>query len=291
MDIIISTLFQGLIYAVLALGVYITFRVLNFADMTSEGSFTLGGSVCAIMISNDINPMISLVVAGLIGSLAGLFTGILNTKFKIQDILSGILTMIALYSINLRVMGKSNISLLGKNTIFKMLGNSNMSDFVIGSIICLFLLVCMYLFFKTQIGLSVRATGDNEQMARALGINTNLNKILALMISGFICSLSGALVVQNQGYSDINMGTGVIVIALASIVIGEAIIKKDSFLVRLISVVFGAVAYKFIIFFVLNLGMDPSDLKLFTSAIVIILLCIQNLRKKFIRKGVINTNA
>ncbi len=291
MDIIISTLFQGLIYAVLALGVYITFRVLNFADMTSEGSFTLGGSVCAIMISNDINPMISLVVAGLIGSLAGLFTGILNTKFKIQDILSGILTMIALYSINLRVMGKSNISLLGKNTIFKMLGNSNMSDFVIGSIICLFLLVCMYLFFKTQIGLSVRATGDNEQMARALGINTNLNKILALMISGFICALSGALVVQNQGYSDINMGTGVIVIALASIVIGEAIIKKDSFLVRLISVVFGAVAYKFIIFFVLNLGMDPSDLKLFTSAIVIILLCIQNLRKKFIRKGVINTNA
>lgn len=291
MNIIISTLFQGLLYAVLALGVYITFRVLNFADMTSEGSFTLGGSVCAVMISNDFNPIISLVIAGFIGSLAGLFTGILNTKFKIQDILSGILTMIALYSINLRIMGKSNVSLLGKNTIFKILGNSNISDFIVGFVLCILLLMCMYLFFKTQIGLSVRATGDNEQMARALGINTNLNKILALMISGFICALSGALVVQNQGYSDINMGTGVIVVALASIVIGEAVIKKDSFLVRLISVVIGAIAYKFIIFFVLNLGMDPSDLKLFTSAIVIILLCIQNLRKKFVRKGGINKNA
>lgn len=291
MDIIISTLFQGLLYAVLALGVYITFRVLNFADMTSEGSFTLGGSVCAVMVANNINPIISLLIAGFIGSLSGLFTGILHTKFKIQDILSGILTMIALYSINLRIMDKSNISLLGKNTIFKILGNSNISDFVVGFILCLLLLIFMYLFFKTQIGLSVRATGDNEQMARALGINTNLNKILALMISGFICALSGAIVVQNQGYSDINMGTGVIVVALASIVIGEAVIKKDLFLVRLISVIIGAIAYKFIIFFVLNLGMDPSDLKLFTSAIVIILLCIQNLRKKFVRKEVINKNA
>lgn len=285
MNIIISTLFQGLLYAILALGVYITFRVLNFADMTSEGSFTLGGSVCAVMISNGFNPIISLVLAGFIGSLAGLFTGILNTKFKIQDILSGILAMIALYSINLRIMGKSNVSLLGKDTVFKMLGNSNISDLIVGIILCLLLLVSMYLFFKTQIGLSVRATGDNEQMAQALGINTNLNKTLALMISGFVCALFGALIVQNQGYSDINMGTGVIVVALASIVIGEAVIKKDMFIVRLISVVVGAIAYKFIIFFVLNLGMDPSNLKLFTSAIVIILLCIQNLRKKIYKQG------
>ena len=150
MNIIISTIFQGLLYSVLAMGVYITFRILNFADMTTEGSFTLGGSVCGIMILNGFNPVFSLLIAGISGCFAGLLTGFLNTKLKIQDILSGILVMIALYSINLRIMGKSNISILGKNTIFKFLGSSNTSDIIFGSIIAFLMLFTVYLFYKSK---------------------------------------------------------------------------------------------------------------------------------------------
>ncbi len=281
MNIIISTIFQGLLYSVLAIGVYITFRILNFADMTTEGSFTLGGSVCGIMILNGFNPVFSLLIAGISGCFAGLLTGFLNTKLKIQDILSGILVMIALYSINLRIMGKSNISILGKNTIFKFLGSSNTSDIIFGSIIAFLMLFIVCLFFKTQIGLAIRASGDNEKMAASLGINTNLSKIMALMISGFLCALSGALVVQNQGYADVNMGIGVIVIAFASIIIGETIIKKDSLLIKLFCIVLGSICYKFIIYLVLTMGMNPSDLKLFTAAIATTLLAVPNLREKF----------
>ena len=286
MNIIISTIFQGLLYSVLAMGVYITFRILNFADMTTEGSFTLGGSVCGIMILNGFNPVFSLFIAGISGCFAGLLTGFLNTKLKIQDILSGILVMIALYSINLRIMGKSNISILGKNTIFKFLGSSNTSDIIFGSIIAFLMLFIVCLFFKTQIGLAIRASGDNEKMSASLGINTNLSKITALMISGFLCALSGALVVQNQGYADVNMGIGVIVIAFASIIIGETIIKKDSLLIKLFCIVLGSICYKFIIYLVLTMGMNPSDLKLFTAAIATALLAVPNLREKFFtRKG------
>lgn len=281
MNIIISTIFQGLLYSVLAMGVYITFRILNFADMTTEGSFTLGGSVCGIMILNGFNPVFSLLVAGISGCFAGLLTGFLNTKLKIQDILSGILVMIALYSINLRIMGKSNISILGKNTIFKFLGSSNTSDIIFGSIIAFLMLFIVCLFFKTQMGLAIRASGDNEKMSASLGINTNLSKITALMISGFLCALSGALVVQNQGYADVNMGIGVIVIAFASIIIGETIIKKDSLSIKLFCIVLGSICYKFIIYFVLTMGMNPSDLKLFTAAIATALLAVPNLREKF----------
>lgn len=277
MNILLSTCSQGLLYAILALGVYITFRILNFADMTAEGSFTLGGSVCAVLITKNFNPILSAMIAGLIGSLAGLITAFLHTKLKIQDILAGILTMISLYSINMRIMGKPNIALLGQNNIF-----SKNSSFIIGLTICSILLLSLNLFFKTQIGLSIRATGDNEQMMRALGANTNLKKTLALMISNFMCATSGALMSQFQGYSDINMGTGSIVIALASIVIGEAILN-GSFILKLISVVLGSISYRFIIVLVLNMGMNPSDLKLFTSVVAAILLSLPNIRKMIMR--------
>ena len=281
-NIIFSTCSQGLIYAILALGVYITFRILNFADMTAEGSLTLGGGVCAVLISHGVSPALSLLVAGLVGSLAGLITGFFNTKLKIQDILAGILTMIALYSINLRIMGKANISLLGKITVFK---NSNIFNFNVCLIICAILLIIMNLFFKTEIGLAIRATGDNPQMAKAQGINTNFNKILALMISNSLCAVSGALLTQNNGYADVNMGTGVIVIALSSIVIGEAFVKKSSFLFKLIAVIFVSICYKFIIYFVLNIGMNPSDLKLFTALVAAILLGVPSVRNNFKFKG------
>lgn len=281
MNILLSTCSQGLLYGILALGVYITFRILNFADMTAEGSLTLGGSICAVLISNDIHPVFSTVLAGLLGSFAGLITAFLHTKLRIQDILAGILTMISLYSINLRIMkGNSNVSLLGRNTIFS---ESRIMIFMIGFAICASLLLILNLFFKTQVGLSIRATGDNEQMMRALGANTNLKKTIALMISNFLCATSGALISQFQGYTDVNMGTGSIVIALASIVIGEAILKNNSFLFKLIAVVLGSISYRFIIVIVLNLGMNPSDLKLFTSIVAAILLALPNIRKTIMR--------
>lgn len=285
MSIIISTIFQGLLYAVLAIGVYIAFRVLNFADMTAEGSFTLGGSVCAVMISCGIHPLISLVVSAMVGCIAGLVTGFLNTRFKIQDILSGILVMIALYSVNIRVMGKANVSILGKTTIFKFLGSSNMSDIILGLLIFAGMLLIVVLFFKTQSGLAIRATGDNESMATSLGVNTSLCKVIALMISGFLCALSGALVVQNQGYADIGMGIGVIVVALASIIIGETLVKRDRLVFKLIGVGLGAICYKFIVFFVLSLGMSPSDLKLFTAGVTVLLLAVSKKDKFSFKKG------
>ena len=216
MQVLISTLSQGLIWTILTLGVFITFRILNFADMTAEGSLTFGGSLCAALMLRGVNPFLSLIIAGLVGSLAGLITGILHTKFKIQAILSGILTMIALYSVNIRIMGKANLSLLGKSTIFSALNNIFpmfksdfvLKTFVVGLVICIISVVSLNLFFKTQLGLAVRATGDNEQMVRALGGNTDFKKILALMISSFFCGLAGALIAQSQGYSDVNMGTG-----------------------------------------------------------------------------------
>lgn len=287
MNILISTCSQGLIYAILALGVYITFRILNFADMTAEGSLTLGGSTCAILISNGVDPISSVLISSAVGAIAGLATALLHTTLKMQEILAGILTMISLYSINLRIMGKANVSLIGKNTIFKMVGNTQISSFLVGLVICSLLLLGLTWFFKTQIGLAIRATGDNEQMMRAQGANTNLKKILALMISNSICAISGALISQSQGYSDVNMGTGTIVIALASIVIGEALLQKDSFIVKLISVIFGSICYRFIIFLVLTLGMNPSDLKLFTAILAAVLLSLPNI-KKVIKRGVKN---
>lgn len=283
MNILISTCFQGLLYAILALGLFITFRILNFADMTAEGSLTLGGSICAVLIVNGVNPILSILTAVLAGSLAGLITGFLHTKLKIQAILSGILTMIALYSINIRIMGKANLSLLGKETIFKMFGDTRLSNMFVSIIICAILIFIMVLFFKTRLGVSIRATGDNEQMMRAQGANTDFKKIIALMLSNAICALSGALIAQSQGYSDINMGTGTIVIALASIVIGEAVIRKNLLLLKLIAVVLGSVIYRFIIFFVLKLGMNPSDLKLFTAIVAAILLALPSVKKIIIR--------
>lgn len=247
--------------------------------MTAEGSLTLGASICSVMLINGINPILSTVTAGLLGSLAGLITAFLHTKLKIQDILAGILTMISLYSINIRIMGKSNISLLGKDTIF-----SNSSSFILDTVVCLVLLLLLNLFFKTQIGLAIRATGDNEQMMKVLGTNMNLKKTLALMISNFMCAMSGALISQFQGYSDINLGTGSIVIALASIVIGEAILN-GKFVVKLSSVILGSVLYRFIIVLVLSLGMNPSDLKLFTSIVAAILLSLPNTKSFIMRRS------
>ena len=278
---------QGIIWGIMTLGVYITFKVLDFADLTVDGSFALGGAVSAILISNGMNPFITLFFSFLAGSLAGLATGILNTKLQIPGILAGILTMIALYSINIRVMGgRPNIPLLGMATSLTIIQNilslsKVVSDLLVGFVFSIFIVLIMYWFFGTEMGCAIRATGNNEKMIRALGVDTNVMKTIGLMISNALVSLSGALVTQSQGYADVGMGTGTIVIGLASVIIGEVIFgNRFNFLYKLSSIVMGSIIYRIIIAIVLQLGLKATDLKLLTAIIVAIALSVPVLNKK-----------
>lgn len=278
---------QGIIWGIMTLGVYITFKVLDFPDLTVDGSFALGGAVSAILISNGMNPFITLFFSFLAGSLAGLATGILNTKLQIPGILAGILTMIALYSINIRVMGgRPNIPLLGMATSLTIIQNilslsKVVSDLLVGFVFSIFIVLIMYWFFGTEMGCAIRATGNNEKMIRALGVDTNVMKTIGLMISNALVSLSGALVTQSQGYADVGMGTGTIVIGLASVIIGEVIFgNRFNFLYKLSSIVMGSIIYRIIIAIVLQLGLKATDLKLLTAIIVAIALSVPVLNKK-----------
>ena len=278
---------QGIIWGIMTLGVYITFKVLDFPDLTVDGSFALGGAVSAILISNGMNPFVTLIFAFLAGSLAGLATGILNTKLQIPGILAGILTMIALYSINIRVMGgRPNIPLLGMATSLTIIQNilslsKVISDLLVGFVFSFFIVLIMYWFFGTEMGCAIRATGNNEKMIRALGVDTNIMKTIGLMISNALVSLSGALVTQSQGYADVGMGTGTIVVGLASVIIGEVIFgNRFNFLYKLSSVVMGSIIYRIIIAIVLQLGLKATDLKLLTAIIVAIALSVPVLNKK-----------
>lgn len=278
---------QGIIWGIMTLGVYITFKVLDFPDLTVDGSFALGGAVSAILISNGMNPFITLFFSFLAGSLAGLATGILNTKLQIPGILAGILTMIALYSINIRVMGgRPNIPLLGTATSLTIIQNilslsKVVSDLLVGFVFSVFIVLIMYWFFGTEMGCAIRATGNNEKMIRALGVDTNVMKTIGLMISNALVSLSGALVTQSQGYADVGMGTGTIVIGLASVIIGEVIFgNRFNFLYKLSSIVMGSIIYRIIIAIVLQLGLKATDLKLLTAIIVAIALSVPVLNKK-----------
>ncbi|TXJ28609.1 ABC transporter permease [Brachyspira aalborgi] len=278
---------QGIIWGIMTLGVYITFKVLDFPDLTVDGSFALGGAVSAILISNGMNPFITLFFSFLAGSLAGLATGILNTKLQIPGILAGILTMIALYSINIRVMGgRPNIPLLGMATSLTIIQNilslsKVVSDLLVGFVFSVFIVLIMYWFFGTEMGCAIRATGNNEKMIRALGVDTNIMKTIGLMISNALVSLSGALVTQSQGYADVGMGTGTIVIGLASVIIGEVIFgNRFNFLYKLSSIVMGSIIYRIIIAIVLQLGLKATDLKLLTAIIVAIALSVPVLNKK-----------
>ena len=278
---------QGIIWGIMTLGVYITFKVLDFPDLTVDGSFALGGAVSAILISNGMNPFITLFFSFLAGSLAGLATGILNTKLQIPGILAGILTMIALYSINIRVMGgRPNIPLLGMATSLTIIQNilslsKVVSDLLVGFVFSVFIVLIMYWFFGTEMGCAIRATGNNEKMIRALGVDTNVMKTIGLMISNALVSLSGALVTQSQGYADVGMGTGTIVIGLASVIIGEVIFgNRFNFLYKLYSIVMGSIIYRIIIAIVLQLGLKATDLKLLTAIIVAIALSVPVLNKK-----------
>jgi putative ABC transport system permease protein len=297
---------QGLTWAILALGVYLTFRILNFADMSCEGSFALGGSICAmLMVKHQWNPFVTLIIAILAGMAAGFITGFLHTKLKIPAILSGILTMIGLYSVNLRVMGQANTSLIGQNTIIsifkgllpeaKELGmkDSTLQVWVtmgVGLICIIAVIAILYWFFGTEIGCCIRATGNNENMVRAQGVNTDKMKILGLIISNGLIALAGALVTQSQGYADVNMGVGAIVIGLASIVMGEVLLYRvKNFAAKLVAILLGSVIYRIIIAVVLQFGMDTDDMKLLTAVVVALALSVPVLKKRKItvrREGV-----
>ena len=282
---------QGMVWGVMALGVYITFRILDFADLTVDGSLATGAAVSVMLIRAGVSPLVSLPIAFLAGMLAGLVTGLLNTALGIPGILSSILTQIALYSINLNIMGKSNQPVSVDNyplvVSLRYVTNGAMSEllFFVGMIVFLLLLViCTYCFFGTELGQAIRATGCNGNMARAQGINTNSIKVLTLMISNGLVGLSGALYGQFQGAADVNMGRGAIVIGLAAVIIGEVIFGKlaqksrFTFAVTLIAVILGAVIYFMVYQFVLWLKMPSEDMKLFSAIVVAVFLAIPYLK-------------
>lgn len=270
---------QGILWGIMALGVYITFRLLDFADLTVDGSFATGGAVAAVLIMAGVNSYIAVLLAMLVGFAAGAVTGFFNTVCKIPPILAGILSQIGLYSINLMIMGQSNIPMLNKPNMFSQLADvfpalgwitpQNLSVICLGLLFVVLVIALLYWFFGTELGTSIRATGNNQHMVRANGVSTNWTTMVALMLSNGLIALSGALVAQQQGYSDVKMGIGAIVMALASIVIGETIFgRKGGFLRRLISIVVGSILYRIIVSIVLQLGLNPDNLKLFTALLV-----------------------
>jgi putative ABC transport system permease protein len=299
-EILLSGVSQGLIWAILALGVFVSYRILDVADLSCEGSITLGASVAAMLIWKGFNPILAVVLSFLAGCVAGMVTGLLHTKLKIPAILSGILTMISLYSINIHIMsvasgvsGTANLSLLKyisgtMYTGFAALLNLKKSfgAMIIGVLICVVVMVAMYWFFGTEIGSALRATGNNEKMCRAQGINTDKTKIIGLAISNGLIAMAGALLCQFQGYADVNMGVGAIVIGLASIIIGEVLAeaffgKHMTFWLCLSSAVIGGILYYIIMGVVLWLKLPTNDMKLFTAIIVAIFLAVPYLKKNF----------
>ncbi|MBO0436822.1 ABC transporter permease [Vagococcus fluvialis] len=280
---IVSTIAQGFLWAVLGLGIYLTFRILNFPDLTTEGSFPLGGAVCVTAITSGVSPILATLLGVGAGMLAGLVTGLLYTKGKIPIILSGILVMSALNSVMLFIMKSPNLSLLNQKKLFNSLDFLNLPpnyDKIIISLIVLIIVIGgILLFLYTDLGQAYVATGDNEEMAKSFGINTDRMKILGLMISNGIIGLAGALIAQSEGYADVNKGIGVIVIGLASIILGELLFGELTLSERLIAIVLGSVLYQLLILLVIKLKLDTTYLKLYSSVILAICLMFPQIKQ------------
>ena len=284
---------QGLIWGIAAIGIYITFRILDIADLTVDGSIGTGGAVCIMMMLNGQNVWVAMFAALLAGMVAGCVTGLLHTFMGIPAILSGILTQLGLYSINLKIMGKANQAInVDKYSLLvslRFIRNVPLfkNTILLVSLIIVVLIVILYWFFGTELGCSIRATGCNDKMARAQGINTDFNRVLGLMISNGMVALSGALLSQYQGFADINMGRGAIVIGLAAVIIGEAIFGKifRNFGLRLLSVAFGSIIYYLVLQIVIWLGIDTDLLKLLSAAVVAIFLAIPTWKARYFSMG------
>lgn len=279
---------QGLLWGIMVLGVYLTFRILDFPDLTVDGSFTLGAAVAAQMIIIGSDPWLGTVLAVFCGAAAGLITGFLHTQLRITPLLAGILTMIALYSINLRIMGVPMLSLLRMDTVYTDIISwgvaKQFSVIVLGAVAVFLVLFILYRFLETEMGLAIRATGDNEQMIRSLGVNTNTMKVIGLALSNAMIAFSGALIAQNLGFADIGMGIGMIIVGLASVIIGEVLIGNMTLLRALVAVVIGSIIYRLVIALVLQFGLAPTDLKLFTAALVVLALASPVI-KSYLKSG------
>lgn len=267
---------QGVLWSLLALGVFFTYRILDIADLTAEGTFPLGAGIAALAITKSYSPFLACLFAFAGGVLAGLATGIFHTKLKIPALLAGIITMTGLYSITNRVMGAPNIALLGSNSVYTWLENTGLSKnnatILVGSIFALLVVLLLHFFFKTEIGLAIRATGDNDAMSEANGINTDNMKLIGYMLSNGCIALSGALIAQNNGYADLNSGVGTIVIGLAAIIIAEVLFRNLPLLPRMLTIVLGAIIYRFILAIVFEFDVQPQDIKLFSALILVVCL-------------------
>ncbi|RRD34847.1 ABC transporter permease [Fusobacterium nucleatum] len=271
-----ATIEQSLIFAIMVLGVYISFRILNFPDMTVDGTFPLGAAISAKLLTLGVNPYLTLLVALVAGAAAGAVTGLIHVKLKVKDLLAGILVMTALYSVNLRVMGKSNIPLFEEDNIF----NTEYSMMITIVVLILISKFILDYLLKTKFGFALKALGDNENLIVSLGLNEEKYKIYGLMIANAFVAFSGSVLAQYQGFADVGMGTGIIVIGLASIIIGDTLFGKRRRLAGTTIVIIGSILYRGVIAVTLSMGMDASDLKLITSVIVIVILWIQKQKDK-----------
>ena len=282
---------QGLIWGIMAIGVYITYRILDVADLTVDGSFATGGAVAVVLILNGCNLWLAMIAAFIAGLLAGAITGLLNTFMGIPPILAGILTQLSLYSINLKIMGKANQS-VNVNQTDLLISLRWVKEFALHNplitvgIVLVVLIAALYWFFGTEMGCGIRATGANLNMSRAQGINTNFNKVLGIMLSNGLVAFSGAFLAQYQGFADVKMGQGAIVIGLAAVIIGEALFGKifKNFALRLLSVAFGSIIYYIVVQAVITMGLDANLLKLLSAAIVAIFLAIPYWKKQLTEK-------
>lgn len=295
MNLIVSAIGQGLIWGILGLGLFLTFRILKFPDMTVEGTFPFGACVCVAAITNGVSPTLALLLSFGAGLLTGLTTGLLYTKGKIPVLLAGILVMTGIYSINLHILGKATVGLLDQKTLLntpfmRALPNS-FPSVLLGTFLACALIILLALFLNTDMGQAFIATGDNKLMARSLGINTDNMEILGLMLSNGLIGLCGGLIAQNDGYADVNMGIGTIVIGLAAIIIGEVAYSNIPLTARLIAVVLGSILYRFVLLIVLKLGFSTNDFKLISSLVLALCLMLPLFEKKFhfaklLKKGV-----
>ncbi|MDF4246005.1 ABC transporter permease [Enterococcus faecalis] len=280
---IVSAIGQGMLWALLGLGIFMTYRILNFPDMTTEGSFPLGGAVCVTAITTGVSPFVATLLGVGAGMLAGLVTGLLFTKGKIPIILAGILVMSGLNSVILFVMKSPNKSLLNQPKIQDVFQKMTLPDYYdtifLGISVLAVVMILLLFFFNTSLGQAYIATGDNEEMARSIGIQTDRMKILGLVLSNGLIGLSGALIAQNDGYADVSKGTGVIVIGLASLIIGEVLFGELTFGERLMAIVVGSIIYQLLILLVIKLGFDTTYLKIFSAVILAICLMIPQLKK------------
>lgn len=295
MSIIVSSIGQGLLWAVLGVALFLTFRILNFPDMTVEGSFPLGAATAVSLIAHGFNPYLATLIAFVIGTIAGLATGLLYTKGRIPILLAGILVMTASLSINLRIMGSANISLLNQKSVFSAHILQHLPKYFdsvfVGLIIITLITLALIFFLQTDLGQAFIATGDNATMAQSIGIKTDRMTIMGLMLSNGLIAFGGAIIAQNNGYADINMGIGIIVIALASIIIGEVVFGDLSLNERLVAVIVGSILYRLVLLAVLQLGFSTNDLNLISAVVLAIAMMLPRLRHtlkldSLIKKGV-----